>query len=109
MGTTLLDRFSVVHAAVGALFEASGVPAPLAIGSHVAFEATENTLKQHLTHIWPEPRPDELVNHAGDVASFASGYYACRALRRSDAGVWVVVALGALGAGIWFRELLRPT
>ena len=52
------DRYSIPHAAMGAMFEAAGVPPAIAIGSHIAFELVENSLKKATKPIWPDSRPD---------------------------------------------------
>ena len=100
------DRFSIVHAAVGALAELSRIPAPVAIGAQVAFEVVENDVKRRVSHIWPDPRPDGIENQVGDVASFTAGFYAARAMRGSPAGGLALVLLAALAAGIWTQSLL---
>lgn len=104
------DRFSLAHFAVGALFQTARVPAPLAIGSHVVFEAVENPLKELSEPIWPEAEPDSMENHVGDLVSFSAGYYATRALSyHGDAGRVVTAAVGAAAAAMWFWELTSPT
>ena len=105
--THYFDRYSVVHAAVGAVAEASRVSAMVAIGSHVAFEVVENKLKEAAKPLWPDSRPDAIQNHVGDVASFTTGYYAARALSKSDAGKVVVTGVVATGAAIWIWNLLN--
>ena len=102
------DRFSVVHAAVGALFELSAVPAPLAIGSHIAFEAVENKIKPSFRHVWPDVRPDGWQNHVGDLASFVVGYYGARVAKTDPGGRAVVTALVAFAGGLWAYELMPP-
>lgn len=107
MSRVFLDRYSVVHAAVGAAFDVAGVSAPVAIASHVAFEAVEDGLKVATRSIWPDARPDGWKNHAGDVASFTAGYGAARCARRSDAGRVALVGLGTTAALIWIGSLIH--
>lgn len=107
MAEVAFDRFSVVHAAMGSLFELSGVSPGWALGSHVAFEASEDALKRHLEPLWPDASPDSMANHAGDFASFSAGYYGARALRQRRGGEVAITALVALGAGIWAWSLLH--
>ena len=102
----LVDRFSIVHAAVGALAELSRIPAPVAIGAQVAFELVEDDVKRRVSHVWPDPRPDGIENHVGDVLSFTAGFYAARAVRGSPTGGLALVLLAALAAGIWTQSLL---
>lgn len=92
---------------MGSLFELSGIPPGWALGSHVAFEASEDALKRRLERIWPDASPDSMANHAGDFASFAAGYYGARAVRRRAGGDVAVTGLVALGAGIWAWSLLH--
>lgn len=103
------DRYSVVHAAMGALFAASKVPAPLALGSHVAFELSENALKESrfVQRFFPDTRPDAWQNHTGDVASFAAGYFGAKRLKESSEGRVAVTVLTAAGAAIWMWNVLH--
>ena len=105
----LFDRFSVVHAAWGAAFELSGVPAPLALAAQIAFEAVENPLKTAYSPIFPDDAPDAWQNQLGDIASFAAGFYLARHFKGAPAGRAAVVALGALSGAIWLDRLIeRP-
>lgn len=105
--TNFFDRYSVIHAAWGIAFEASRVPDVLAIGSHVAFEAGENALKRAAKDIWPDSRPDALQNQMGDVLSFAAGFYAARALKKSATGQALMTGIVAAGAAIWMVNILK--
>lgn len=105
---SFVDRYSVVHAAVGVLFQASGVPPDLAIGSHVAFEAGENAIKPLMRSVWPDIRADNWRNHVGDVASFSAGYFSARWARERPYGREALTAFVALGAAIWVWSLLNP-
>lgn len=103
------DRFSFVHAAWGAVFQLSGVSAPVAIGVQIGFELVENQLKDSFSSVFPDDAPDAWQNHVGDVASFAAGYYAAQAGRGTTAGKASMIALGALAGGIWLdRMAARP-
>ena len=104
----LLDRFSVVHAAVGAVAELSGIPAPLAIGLQILFELIENDVKRSVRHIWPDDRPDGIENQIGDVASFVAGFYAARAAKGDPAGGVALTALAGAAGAIWMHSLLPP-
>lgn len=92
---------------MGMVFEASRLPAWLSIGSHVAFEAVEDGLKEVIEPIWPDARPDSWENHLGDIASFTAGFYAARAVRGSVAGNAVLTGFVALAAGVWMWNLTR--
>ncbi len=102
-----VDRYSVPHAALGIVFQASRISPALAIGSHVAFEAVEDDIKHALRHVWPDARPDGMENHVGDVACFTVGYAAGAALAESETGKVLLTAFVALGAGIWAWSLLN--
>lgn len=100
------DRYSLAHAAVGALFEASRIPAIPAIGSHIVFEAVEDSLKRGIVHIWPDATPDSMKNHIGDVAAFTAGYFATRALKKSSAGMGIVAGFVGAAAAVWMWNLM---
>jgi len=99
------DRFSIVHAGVGAVLELAAIPAPLAMGGQVAFELVENDIKRWYGRFFPEDTPDGWQNMIGDVASFAAGYYGARVVKSSHEGRVALVGLAALAAGIWARDL----
>ncbi|KKN30582.1 hypothetical protein LCGC14_0832460 [marine sediment metagenome] len=101
------DRYSIPHAAMGAMFEAAGVPPALAIGSHIAFELVENSLKRSVTSIWPDSRPDGWQNHVGDAASFAGGLVAARALKGTEGGKAALTGLVATAGAIWMWNLVQ--
>jgi len=105
--TQWVDRYSLSHAAMGVLFEASRIPPWLAIGSHVAFEAIEDGLKRRVSRVWPDARPDGWQNHVGDVIVFTAGYYGARALRGTPGGDAGLMAFVALAAGVWTWNLLK--
>ena len=102
-----VDRFSIVHAAWGAAFELSGIPAPLAIAAQIAFEVVENPLKRLYSPIFPDDAPDAWPNQVGDVASFAAGFYLSRLFKDAPAGRAAVVALGAMSGAIWLDRLIQ--
>lgn len=101
------DRYSVGHAALGMVFEASRIPAPIAVGSHVLFELVEDDIKKAIEPLFPDTRPESLENHTGDVVAFTAGYYATRYLRGSVDAEVVLSAFVGLGAAIWMWSLLR--
>lgn len=101
------DRYSLVHGAVGAVFQASRVPPLLAIGSHVVFELGEDAIKRHVKSIWPDSRPDAIQNHVGDIVSFNAGYVAAQALSKSNVGKIALTGFIAVAAGVWMWNLLQ--
>lgn len=102
------DRFSIVHAALGALAHASRVPVMPALVGAVIFELIENPLKQASEGVWPDAAPDGWQNSAGDVAAFAAGYLGSRAVSGTPAGRPLVTGLAAAGAAIWLWNLTNP-
>jgi len=102
-----IDRYSLSHIAVGALFEASRIPPTVAIGSHIVFEAAEDKIKDSVKGIWPDATHDSMQNHIGDVLSFTAGYYATRYLKRSEGGMAFVAGFVAVAAGVWMWNLMR--
>lgn len=101
------DRYSVGHAALGMVFEASRIPATIAVGSHVLFELVEDDVKKLVRPLFPDTRPESLENHTGDVVAFVAGYYGTRALRGQLESELVLSAFVGLGAAIWMWSLLR--
>ena len=99
------DRFSVVHAATGAVFELIGISAPIALGAQVAFELVENDLKLAFSPVFPDDSPDAWQNHVGDVVAFMGGYYAAQAVKASPEGRLALLALGAAAGAIWIGNL----
>lgn len=106
---SFFDRFSLVHAAWGAVFQLSGVPAPLALGAQIGFELVENGLKQAYSPVFPDDAPDGWQNHVGDVAAFAGGYYLSQLAKDKPGGRLALVALGAIAGAVWLdRMVQRP-
>ena len=99
------DRFSVAHAAAGAVFELMGISAPIALGAQVAFELVENDLKLAFSPVFPDDSPDAWQNHVGDVISFMGGYYFADAVKRDPVGRVALLALGAAAGAIWISNL----
>lgn len=104
---SFFDRFSLVHAAWGAVFELSGIPAPLAIGAQVGFEIVENGLKRAYSPIFPDDTPDGWQNQVGDTVSFAAGYYLSRMTKGSTGGHFALLALGAVSGAVWLDRLAQ--
>jgi hypothetical protein len=85
-----------------------GFSPQFSIGSHVAFEALEDRyIKPAVKDYWPQPEPDSMENHVGDVAFFIAGYYAAKKLEESDAGK-TMVALGIGGVtALWILDVMK--
>lgn len=101
------DAFSLAHVTWGAIFELAGVPAPLAIGSSVAFELAENPMKRAWPSAFADDTPDAWQNSVGDVASFAAGYALSAAAKKSDAGRFALVTLGAITGALWLDAMIQ--
>ena len=101
------DRYSIPHAALGAIFEAAGLPPALSIGSHIVFEAIENGLKRVAEPIWPDSRPDGWQNHVGDMVSFTGGLAAAKALKETEGGKVVLTGFVAAAGAIWMWNLVQ--
>lgn len=69
------DVYSLAHAGLGAAMAALGVSPAVALGSQVIWEMTEDRVKEGLPEVFPDARKDAFANHAGDLASFAAGYF----------------------------------
>lgn len=100
------DRYSLVHFAWGAVFEASKIPDSVAIGSHVIFEAGENSLKEAFKPVWPDSRPDAIQNQIGDIVSFSTGYYLTRAIKDTTTGKAMLVGFVGAAAALWMYNVL---
>jgi hypothetical protein len=89
-------------------FAAHQIPAPIAIGTHVAFELVEDKLKPLTKAWWPVVGPDSIINRVGDIASFTTGFYAARALKKAGTpGIVAITGVVSLGIGVWMWNLLH--
>lgn len=108
MAKDAIDRFSVVHAGLGAAMAAWGFSPQFSIGSHVAFEVLEDKYFKPLVHdYWPQPYPDSIQNHVGDVAFFTAGYFATKKLEQSESGQAAVAAFIGLAAALWIADVMK--
>lgn len=73
--TTALDIYSLAHAGLGAVMRVAGVSPFVALGSQLIWELTEDRVKEGMPDVFPDARHDAFANHAGDLASFAAGYF----------------------------------
>lgn len=101
------DRFSIAHAATGAVLELASIPAPIALGGQVVFEVFENDIKRAYGRFFPQDQLDAWQNSVGDILSFAVGYYGARAIKSNGAGKVALIGLAALSGGLWVSELLK--
>lgn len=70
-----LDRFTLHHAAFGALLGIVGAPAWVAITTSIAWELSENRLKDKYPEQFHDPSHDSLKNAAMDSAAMVAGWY----------------------------------
>lgn len=103
-----VDKFSLVHAGVGAAMAAWGFSPQFAIGSHVVFELLEdNYIKPLIKDYWPQPDPDSVQNHVADVAFFTAGYYGAKKLERTEGGQTAVAGLVGVSAMMWISDVMQ--
>lgn len=74
------DRFTLAHAAIGAVYGLLALPLLAALGLALAWELVENPLKRVLPRVFPHPTKDTLLNALGDVLAVLSGWAAARFL-----------------------------
>lgn len=77
----MLDRYTVGHAAVGAVYSAMGLSLLSTAALAVAWEVLENPLKDNLPLIFPQASHDSLANATADVVAALVGWAAYRAMR----------------------------
>ncbi len=84
MGESFMDKYSLLHFAMGILFRFIGVPFSYAIALHVLFEILENTPQgvkfidtNALLRWWPggKKKPDSVINSVGDTFFFCLGWW----------------------------------
>ena len=103
-----IDKFSIVHAGLGAAMAAWGFSPQFAIGSHIAFEVLEDRVfKPLVKDYWPQPHPDSVRNHVADVAFFTAGYFAAKKLERSETGQKAVAGLVGASGALWIYDVMK--
>lgn len=70
----LVDRFTFVHATIGALYGVFGLGPTSALLLALAWEAIENPLKARVPAIFPHATRDTFRNAAGDVVAVMCGW-----------------------------------
>ena len=70
-----LDRYTLVHAAVGYGVGLAGVEWRTAATLASAFELIEDELKTKAPAWFPEPSHDSLINKLTDIGAFLGAYY----------------------------------
>lgn len=74
----LLDRFTLAHAAIGALYGLIGLSLPWMLVLAVGWELVEDPLKAYLPRLFPHGTSDTLRNAVGDVVAVIGGWWIAR-------------------------------
>ncbi len=83
MNYAFVDRFTLVHAAIGGVYALLGFGALLAFVLAVGWELVENPLKAHVPALFPNATRDTLRNATGDVIALLCGWALVRWLGAS--------------------------
>jgi hypothetical protein len=76
------DRYSLAHLASGALSAYAGMSFGSTLLLNVAWEASEDAIKEHLPAVFPEASKDSKENALADLLCVVVGYAAVSALVR---------------------------
>ena len=79
-----LDRYSFVHAVVGAGFGVADAPVWMPLLSTIAWEAIEPALKAARPDIFPRSTRDTGANKLGDMASMMAGYMLTKRKKKTE-------------------------
>jgi hypothetical protein len=71
----LVDRFTLVHGAVGFVLGAARLPLPYVALTAIAWELIERPLKAHHGHLFPRGSQDSFQNAAGDALAMLVGWF----------------------------------
>lgn len=71
---SLVDRFTLAHAAIGVAYGAMGLGFPLVLILAVGWEVVENPLKAYLPRLFPGGTADTFANIIGDVVAVICGW-----------------------------------
>lgn len=78
MNYALVDRFTLVHAAIGGTYALLGLGAVVAFVLAVVWEVAENPLKARVPALFPNATRDTLRNAVGDVIALMCGWAIAR-------------------------------
>lgn len=81
-----IDRFTFVHAAVGGVCGASGLPFPLVAFGAVGWELVERPLKDRFPNMFPHSTQDTTVNALFDALAVMGGWWLGHYLRYKAGG-----------------------
>ncbi len=76
-----VDRFSLLHGAVGAVMGSAGAGIGTTMLASVVWETIEPDLKSRYPSVFPNSSLDSPANKVGDMASVALGWVLGRKLR----------------------------
>lgn len=91
MGQAFMDKYSLLHFAVGIVFRFMGIPFVYSIFLHILFEFLENTPagvdfidNSPLLQWWPggKKKADSLLNSVSDTIFFALGWWIANYLHK---------------------------
>ena len=82
MGTYFVDKYSLLHFAVGILFRFFNINFTISLLLHILFEVVENSKQgvyfiDHYLTFWPggKQKSDSFINSVGDTVFFALGWF----------------------------------
>ena len=82
MGTYFIDKYSLLHFAVGILFRFFNINFTISLLLHILFEVIENSKQgiyfiDHYLTFWPggKRKSDSLINSVGDTVFFSLGWF----------------------------------
>lgn len=76
----VFDRYTLGHAAAGALYAWMGLKWPTAMALAFGWELLENPLKRNLPSVFPDACQDSAPNAVGDVLAVVAAYGVTRLL-----------------------------
>jgi hypothetical protein len=85
-----VDRYTVAHGMLGYVLGIWGAPWWVALGSTLAFEFIENSIKKVAPRLFPVGTPDTWTNSLLDSGAWMTGWAVARALplKEERAPIW---------------------
>lgn len=94
-----VDRFTLGHAAVGAVYGLLDMPWPLAVALAVGWEFVERPLKDEYPKLFPYSSQDSTENAVFDTIAVLTGYSAAKRYGNADkTALWLITG----GLGLWW-------
>ena len=94
-----IDRFTLGHAGVGAVYGLLDVPWPLAVTLAIGWELVERPLKENHPGLFPYSSQDSVENAVFDTIAVLGGYSAAKRYGQENRTVLWLIS-GALG--LWW-------